>query len=116
MVKMKDTGLTLGSSTYEAIRLDILEGRFDPGGKLLFDAMREHYGIGISPIREALGRLNSEGWVARQEQRGFRVAEISKSELLGVVKTRVMIEGIGRRNGCRLHAVSSPLPHRLRPP
>lgn len=94
MVKMKDTGLTLGSSAYEAIRLDIMEGRFAPGEKLQFDALRERYGIGISPIREALSRLHSEGWVAREEQRGFRVAEISKSELLDVVKTRVMIEGL----------------------
>lgn len=94
MVKMKDTGLTLGSSAYEAIRLDIKECRYAPGEKLQFDALREHYGIGISPIREALSRLHSEGWVAREEQRGFRVADISKSELLDVVKTRVMIEGL----------------------
>ena len=65
MVKMKETGLTLGSSAYEAIRSDIMEGRFEPGAKLQFDALRQRYGIGISPIREALSRLHSEGWVAR---------------------------------------------------
>jgi GntR family transcriptional regulator, carbon starvation induced regulator len=99
MVKMKDTGLTLGSSAYEAIRADIMEGKFEPGEKLQFDALRERYGIGISPIREALSRLHSEGWVAREEQRGFRVAEISKNELLDVVKTRVLIEGIAVTEG-----------------
>ena len=94
MVKSKETGLTLASSAYEALRQDIMGGAFEPGEKLQFDALRERYDIGISPIREALSRLHSEGWVAREEQRGYRVAEISKSELLDVVKTRVLIEGI----------------------
>jgi GntR family transcriptional regulator, carbon starvation induced regulator len=94
VVRIKETGLTLASSAYEALRQDIIEGRVKPGEKLQFDALRNKYGIGISPIREALSRLQSEGWVAREEQRGYRVAEVSKSELLDVVKTRVMIEGI----------------------
>jgi DNA-binding GntR family transcriptional regulator len=79
---------------YEAIRLDIIEGRYTPGTKLLFDTLRERYGVGISPIREALSRLHSDGWVDREEQRGFRVAEVSKDELLELVKTRILIEGI----------------------
>lgn len=94
MVKLKETGLTLGSSVYEVIRSDIMEGRFAPGEKLQFDALRSRYDIGISPIREALSRLHSDGWVEREEQRGYRVANISKAELLEVVRTRVIIEGV----------------------
>lgn len=94
MVKIKETGLTLASSTYEAIRLDVMEGRFEPGEKLQFDALRERYSVGISPIREALSRLQSDGWVAREEQRGYRVADVSKDELLQLVRTRVLIEGL----------------------
>ena len=37
MVKIKETGLTLGSSAYEAIRFDIMVGRFKPGEKQQFD-------------------------------------------------------------------------------
>ena len=94
MVKIKGTGLTLGSSAYEAIRQDIMEGRIPPGEKLQFDALRERYDVGISPIREALSRLHSDGWVAREEQRGYRVTAISHDELLDVVRTRVLIEGV----------------------
>ncbi len=94
MVKSKDTGLTLGSSAYEAIRHDIIEGKLHPGEKLQFDALRERYGIGISPIREALSSLQAEGWVGREEQRGYRVAEVSEDELIELVKTRVLIEGM----------------------
>lgn len=94
MVKSKETGLTLGSSVYEAIKLDIIEGHLRPGEKLQFDALRAHYDIGISPIREALSRLQAEGWVAREEQRGYRVAEVSRDELLELVQTRVQVEGL----------------------
>ena len=94
MVKVKETGLTMGSSAYEAIRQDIMEGRIPPGEKLQFDALRERYDVGISPIREALSRLHSDGWVAREEQRGYRVAEVSQDELLDVVRTRVLIESV----------------------
>jgi DNA-binding GntR family transcriptional regulator len=97
MVKDKASGLTLATSVYEAIRFDIIEGRCRPGEKLQSEFLRDRYNVGISPIREALSRLHSEGWVVREEQRGFRVAEISKDELLELVRTRVLIEGVAVR-------------------
>jgi len=97
VVKDKSSGLTLASSVYEAIRLDIIEGNCRPGEKLQFDFLRDRYNVGISPIREALSRLHADGWVVREEQRGFRVAEISKDELLELVRTRVLIEGLAVR-------------------
>src|SRR5690606_33547373 len=64
-----------------------------PGEKLQFDFLRDRYNAGISPIREALSRLHADGWVVREEQRGYRAAEISRDELLELVRTRVIIEG-----------------------
>ena len=97
MVKNKQSGLTLASSVYEAIRMDIIEGRYGSGEKLQFDFLRDTYDVGISPIREALSRLHSDGWVVREEQRGFRVAAIGKSELLELVRTRLLLEGLAIR-------------------
>jgi DNA-binding GntR family transcriptional regulator len=97
VVRDKASGLTLASTVYEQIRFDIIEGRYESGEKLQFDLLRDRYGVGLSPIREALSRLHADGWVVREEQRGFRVAQISKSELLELVKTRVLIEGIAVR-------------------
>ena len=94
MVKVKETGLTLASSAYEAIRQDIMEGHIAPGEKLQFDALRERYDVGISPIREALSRLHSDGWVEREEKSGYRVTAISRDELLDAVRTRTLIEGV----------------------
>jgi GntR family transcriptional regulator, carbon starvation induced regulator len=106
-MKHKETGLTLASSVYESIRHDIMNGGIRPGDKLLFDALREKYSIGISPLREALNRLHSDGWVAREEQKGFRAAEISADELRKIVRTRILIEGTAITEAIRLQDVES---------
>jgi DNA-binding GntR family transcriptional regulator len=107
MPKPKRISVSLATSAYEAIRQDILEGQFEPGQKLQFEILRQQYGIGISPLREALGRLQSEGWVDREEQRGFRVAGISKEELLDVVRTRIMLEALGVAEALSLRDASA---------
>jgi DNA-binding GntR family transcriptional regulator len=96
-VSDKASGLTLATAVYEAIRLDILEGRCAPDEKLQFDILRDRYKVGISPIREALSRLHSDGWVAREERRGYRVATVSRDDLMQLVRTRVLLEGAAIR-------------------
>lgn len=106
-MKDKETGLTLASSVYESIRHDIMNGGIKPGDKLLFDVLREKYSIGISPLREALNRLHADGWVVREEQKGFRAAEISADELHKIVRTRIMVEGAAIAEAIRLQDVAS---------
>ena len=93
----KASRVTLATAVYEAIRADIIEGRFEPDEKLQFDALRERYNVGISPIREALSRLHSDGWVAREERRGYRVAAVSRDDLMQLVRTRIILEGAAIR-------------------
>jgi GntR family transcriptional regulator, carbon starvation induced regulator len=101
-MKHKETGLTLATSVCESIRRDIMNGEFRPGSKLIFDELREKYAIGISPLREALNRLYSEGWVVREEQKGFRVAETSETELRQIVRSRILLEGAAISEALRL--------------
>ena len=105
-MKDKETGLTRATSVYDSIRRDIMSGEIRPGEKLLFDTLRDRYASGISPLREALNRLNSEGWVAREEQRGFRAAETSEEELRQLVQTRLMIEGAAIHAALKLKDVA----------
>ncbi len=82
----------MATSVYDRIRRDILTGTLSPKKKLRTDELRELYEAGNSPIREALNRLSSDGFVVREEQRGFHVASVSKVELQELVKTRCWIE------------------------
>ena len=88
-----DKAATLTKSVYEQIRTDVLSGKLRPGEKLGAEALRTRFKTGSSPVREALNRLFSEGFVALEEQKGFRVAPVSREEFSELVTARCWIEG-----------------------
>ena len=83
---------TLTASVFTQLRTEILSGRLQPGAKLRADSLRKRFSTGSSPVREALNRLLAEGLVALQEQKGFRVAPISREDLVELVSARVLID------------------------
>lgn len=89
--------LTLTNSVYVRLRDDILRGFLAPETKLRIETMREKYGAGASPVREALNRLSSEGLVSQYDQRGFYVSPVSFLELRELVKTRCWLEALALR-------------------
>ncbi|MCQ4158615.1 GntR family transcriptional regulator [Roseomonas sp. GC11] len=88
---------THASSIFERLRGDILDGRLPPGGRLQIKALMESYGIGQTPLREALNRLSAEGLVLSEDQRGFAVPGISAGELTELTRTRCWLEERGLR-------------------
>lgn len=87
-----DGNLTLASVVAARLRADILSGELPPGGKLRLEMLRERYGIGASPLREALASLAAEGLVLRLDQRGFRVAGADDAALHDLIETRCLAE------------------------
>ena len=83
---------TVGSSTYEKIKHDIIFGELGPGSKLKLDVIKTKYEASVSTLRETLNRLASEGFVLAEEQRGFFVTKVSKEDLTEVAKLRVLLE------------------------
>ncbi len=88
---------TLSGAVLERLRRDILECRWSPGARLRFEALRAHYAVGISPLREALSRLAVEGLVVGVDRRGFRVAPVSLDDLDEITDLRCEIEGLALR-------------------
>jgi GntR family transcriptional regulator, carbon starvation induced regulator len=72
---------TLAERAFRLVRDDILNGRLAPDARLRINLLQQRYGLGLSPLREALLRLSSEGLVVAQGQRGFAVAPVSLAEL-----------------------------------
>lgn len=83
-----DAPKTLADEAYQRIREDIIGGKFTPEEKLQPDVLRARYGIGLSPMREALSRLALEGLAVAEGQRGFFVAPTTLSELLDIADLR----------------------------
>jgi len=84
--------LSLTSRIYHRIRSDIIVGALEPGLKLKIEELRQSYGTGASPVREALSLLTSDRLVERIDQRGFRVAHVSAGAFNELLKTRCWLE------------------------
>jgi GntR family transcriptional regulator, carbon starvation induced regulator len=83
------------------IRTDILIGKLEPNSRLKIEDLREVYGAGLSPLREALSLLTSERLVDRIDQRGFRVAPATIEEFSELLDTRCWLEERALREAIR---------------
>ena len=92
-----ETVRTLNASVLTQMRADIIACRLMPNDRLRVEALRDRYGMGTSPIREALMRLEAEGLVELEQNKGFRVAAVSREKLIDLMRTRMEIESIALR-------------------
>jgi len=79
---------------YLALRHEIITGKIAPGERLKVETLKESLDTGASPVREALSLLTSDQLVERLDQRGFRVAEISKTQFSEVLDLRCNLENL----------------------
>lgn len=87
-----DEPKTLTAQAYRQLRDDIIHGRLEPGTKLRIEPLRKQYGVGATPLREALSRLSADGFVTIEGQRGFKVADVTPEDLEDVTNLRVVLE------------------------
>jgi GntR family carbon starvation induced transcriptional regulator len=83
---------TLASSIATQLRQAIMRGELAPGAKLHVAELREKFAVSLSPLREALSRLGSEGLLEIEDLRGYRVAAISAANLSEVIRLRTELE------------------------
>jgi GntR family carbon starvation induced transcriptional regulator len=88
---------TLASDITEELRRDIISGGLAPGGKIRLRQVAERFGVGMSPVREALNRLSRDRLVNQSDLRGFRVAPVSEGELDELMRARCWLNEIGLR-------------------
>jgi len=68
---------SLREEVYEHLRTLMNEGRLRPGRFLNLNALAEEIGISRTPLRDALLRLECEGFVEILNRRGVRVKELT---------------------------------------
>jgi DNA-binding GntR family transcriptional regulator len=83
---------TQAEAAYRRLRRDIRSGLLEPRRWLRLTELRETYGFGWSPLREALFLLTAENLVVSEGQRGFRVAPISERDFLDALTLRNKLE------------------------
>lgn len=79
---------------FEKLQHDIISNVFAPGERLPLSVLKERYQVGASPLREALSSLTTSGLVEVEAQCGFRVPDISLTELHDIYQVREAIMNI----------------------
>lgn len=93
--------ITLATTAYDRLRADVIAGRFAAGGKIRIKSICEAYGIGASPVREALNRLCSENLIRQTDQKGFRVLPLTLNDLDELTRARCWANEVSIRNSIR---------------
>jgi DNA-binding GntR family transcriptional regulator len=83
---------TIASQLVDRLREAIVSGQLEAGTKINLDRTKEHFAVSLSPLREALARLISDGLVEFEDNRGYRVAPLSLSNLEEITRLRENFE------------------------
>ncbi|RWR10289.1 FCD domain-containing protein [Sinirhodobacter populi] len=83
---------TLTEKAAQLLQREILQGVLEPGARLAVIDLSERYGIGATPIREALSRLTSQNLVAAVGRRGFHVRGMNYEDLHDITRVRFLVE------------------------
>lgn len=73
---------TLADQVFHVVRKRILERKLNPGEFVRVEDISRGLGVSRTPVREALSRLASEGFLEHIPHRGFRVPQESLTDLL----------------------------------
>jgi len=83
---------TVSSQLYNELRDRLIAGHFPPGQPIRQDALAQEYGVSKIPVREALFRLEREGLIASEANRGFFVIPLTLEEAEDVYTLRLQME------------------------
>ncbi|MEU6662105.1 GntR family transcriptional regulator [Streptomyces sp. NPDC046821] len=72
-----DTDLPLGEAAYRTIREAILTCRLMPGARITERGLAAEMNLGISPVRNAMTRLDHEGLIQTIPRKGYQVAPMT---------------------------------------
>lgn len=76
----------------EALRDAIIHGVLAPGERLMEFQLAEQLGVSRTPVREAIRRLELEGFVVMVPRRGTYVADLSMKDINNVFEVRMALD------------------------
>jgi DNA-binding GntR family transcriptional regulator len=83
---------TLGNRAYVELRRMLVQGELAPGARLVNRKLADDIGLSMTPIREAINKLASEGLIDQVPGSGAFVRTISLADLDDLYKIRMALE------------------------
>lgn len=93
----EDELLSIRERAYRYLKDLILEGEYKPGDRLIERELATKLNISRTPIREALFRLESQGFVKTVPRKGVIVTNISEEEVIEVFTILSSLEVLAAR-------------------
>ena len=93
--------LQLGTRAYHALASGIVGGQIEPGTQLRPDTIAEQLEISVTPVREALYRLEGDGLLVKLPYQGWFVREFAEQEVRQLYEMRAAMECFGVRLACQ---------------
>ncbi|MFF1449968.1 GntR family transcriptional regulator [Streptomyces sp. NPDC058274] len=82
----------LRQAVYDALTELIVSGSLKPGQHLVEAELAEHLGVSRQPVREALQRLQTNGWVDLRPSQGAFVHSPTEEEAAQLLSVRAVLE------------------------
>ncbi|WP_127357682.1 GntR family transcriptional regulator [Actinacidiphila soli] len=82
----------LRQAVYDALIELIINGSLKPGQHLVEAELAEHLGVSRQPVREALQRLQTDGWVDLRPAQGAFVHSPTEEEATQLLSVRAVLE------------------------
>jgi DNA-binding GntR family transcriptional regulator len=98
--RLPSLGVQRGDQVYAAVRDSILSGRYAPGSKLVIEDIAGALGVSITPVRDALARLESHGLVKRVPYQGSFVKQFDIAEVRALYEVRAGLECLAVTLAC----------------
>lgn len=87
----------LGGQVYENLKRAIVHGEFKPSSRIVETRMATALGISRTPVREAIHKLEREGFIRRDPKGGFFVAGLTLADIEETFGIRSVLESYAAR-------------------
>ena len=88
---------TKNVAVYDKLRQSIIKGKLKPGQKVVMAELAKAFGLSETPVREAIRRLESEGYIDFTPHMGAIVTKIDEGELVEIYLIRIALEALATR-------------------
>lgn len=92
---------SLSQRLLDALRSDVISGRYSPGYRLVERDVAETYGVSRLPAREALRTLQAEGFLEARKTRGLVVRSWTRRDVVELFDIRQALETMACREAAQ---------------
>lgn len=92
---------TLGERIFLKLKDDILSGFYSPGTRLRYEEISTRLDISITPIKEALLKLEREGLTVSNARKGTFVAVLTEDDIIEYSHIRFALESLAIELACK---------------